>query len=173
MIYILCWVGVTFFVFILQGRVSFLDVAPNFTVVLAYYAGIRKGEVSGMFIGSLIGVIEDSLSCAFLGPNLLSKGLVGFFSSFMSGSFFRWTTLLGIIGISTLTLIDSTVVLVSRSIFERLPVSISGAAFIIIVQLMINAPLGIFIRPKETSNPSQSPLTKGRFSRKLEIFRQK
>ncbi|MBI5187895.1 MAG: hypothetical protein HZA07_02315 [Nitrospirae bacterium] len=148
MIYIL-WTAIILLTFLIQGKVSLFDISPNFTSVLAYYAGIRKGEIKGMFFGSLIGILEDSLSGAFLGPNLLSKGLVGYLSSFMSGSFFRWTPLLGTIGISVLTLIDSTVVFLSRSIFDGMPVSIGAAAFIVAIQSLINAPLGIFIKPKD------------------------
>ncbi|MEW6674512.1 MAG: hypothetical protein AB1348_00570 [Nitrospirota bacterium] len=142
------WTSIILLTFLIQGKVSLFDIPPNFTSVLAYYAGIRNGETKGMFLGSLIGIIEDSLSATFLGPSLLSKGLVGYFSSFMSGSFFRWTPLLGIIGISILTLVDSIVVLISRGIFDRMPVSIGAAVFIVTIQSMINAPLGIFLRPK-------------------------
>ena len=117
MIYIL-WAVIILLTFIIQGSVSIFDVTPNLTVVLAYYAGIRKKDVRGMFLGSLIGIIEDSLSGTLLGPNLLSKGLVGYFSSFVYSRFFIWTPLLGIISISALALIDSTIVFLLRSIFD-------------------------------------------------------
>lgn len=147
MIYLL-WAAIIFLTLIIQGSVSLFDVTPNLTVVLACYAGIRKREVKGMFFGSLIGIIEDSLSGAFLGPNLLSKSLVGYLSSFIYSRFFIWTPLLGIISISVLTLIDSSVVFISRSIFNKMPVSIGAAVFIVVIQFLSNAPLGIFLRPK-------------------------
>ena len=147
MIYLL-WAAIIFLTLIIQGSVSLFDVTPNLTVVLACYAGIRKREVKGMFFGSLIGIIEDSLSGAFLGPNLLSKSLVGYLSSFIYSRFFIWTPLLGIISISVLTLIDSSVVFMSRSIFNKMPVSIGAAVFVIAIQSLSNAPLGIFLRPK-------------------------
>lgn len=146
----LLWATIILLTFIIQGRLSLFGVTPNFTFVLAYYAGIREGGVKGLFLGSIIGAVEDSLSGALLGPHLLSKGLVGYFSSFLSGSFFRWTPLLGIIGISVLTIFDSTLVFMSRSFFDRMPVTIGVAVFIVTIQLMINAPLGIFLRPKDT-----------------------
>jgi len=142
------WAVVIFFTFLIQGKLSFFGATPNFTSALAYYAGIRKGESSGIFFGSFIGIVEDSLSGTFIGPNLLSKGLVGYLSSSLSGSFFRWTPLLGIIGISVLTLIDSVSVFVSRSFFYEIPASAQAAVFIIAIKSLINAPLGIFLRPK-------------------------
>ena len=147
MTYIL-WIGIILFTFFIEGRISILDVAPNFTALLVYYVGIRKGGTEGLFLGSIIGAIQDSISSAFLGTNLLSKGIVGYFSSFMSGSFFRWTPLLGAIGIGVLTIVDDTVVFATRSFFDRTPTSVKAAAFKIIIQSLINVPIGLFLRPK-------------------------
>jgi rod shape-determining protein MreD len=144
----LLWAIIIFLTFIIQGRISLFDVAPNFTFVLVYWVGIRKGDLWGICFGSFIGSVEDSLYGAFLGPDLLSKGLIGYLSSLMSGSFFRWTPLLGAIGITALTFVDSTLVFVSRSFFDRMPVSIRAAVFIVVIQALINAPLGIFVKPK-------------------------
>jgi rod shape-determining protein MreD len=142
------WIVIILFTFFIEERISIFHVSPNFTVLLVYYVGIRKGGTEGLFLGSIIGAIQDSISSAFLGPNLLSKGIVGYFSSFMSGSFFRWTPLLGAIGIGVLTIVDDTVVFATRSFFDRMPTSIKAAAFKIIIQSLINVPLGLFLRPK-------------------------
>jgi rod shape-determining protein MreD len=146
----LLWASIIFLTFIIQESVSLFNVTPDFTVVLVFYMGIRKGEVTGIFFGSLIGIVEDSLSGALLGPNLLSKGLVGYLSSSIYSRFFIWTPLLGIISISALTLIDSSIVFISRSIFDKIPVSIGAAVFAIAIQSLLNAPLGILLRPKDT-----------------------
>ena len=148
MTYIL-WIVIILFTFFMKERISLFDVVPNFTAFLVYYAGMRKGELEGMFFGSLIGFVEDSLSGAFLGPNLLSKGIVGYFSSFISGSFFRWTPLLGTIGISVLTLVDNALVFASRSFFDRMPASMKAAVIVTIIQSLVNAPLGLFLKPKD------------------------
>jgi rod shape-determining protein MreD len=144
----LLWAAAIFLTFVIQGRVSLFGATPNFTSVLAYYAGVKKGESKGIVIGSFIGILEDSLSGTFLGPNLLSKGLVGYLSSSLSGSFFRWTPLLGIIGISVLTALDSTSVFVSRSFFGEIPASTQTAVIMIAIKSLINAPLGMLLRPK-------------------------
>jgi rod shape-determining protein MreD len=147
----LLWASIIFLTFIIQESVSLFNVTPNLTVVLVFYVGIRKGEVTGIFFGSLIGILEDSLSGALLGPNLLSKGLAGYLSSLIYSRFFIWTPLLGIISISALTLIDSSIVFISRSIFDKIPVSISAAFFAIAIQSLLNAPLGILLRPKDAN----------------------
>jgi rod shape-determining protein MreD len=143
------WVLVTAFIFLIQGSVSFFDITPNLTAALAFYAGIRKREIKGMFLGSLIGLVEDMLSGPFLGPNLLSKGIIGYLSPFIYSKFFMWTPLLGVISISVLTLTDGFIVYMSKSIFRQMPVGSGSAALIIAFQALLNAPLGIFLRPKE------------------------
>lgn len=144
----LFWVMVIVLTFILQRILSVSGVVPNFTLLLVYYAGLREGSSTGILFGSLIGSIEDSLSGTFLGPYLLSKGMVGYLSSFMSGSFFRWTPLSGAIGVASFTILDSLIVLASRSFFDRIPVSTLSALLIIFIQTLFNTPLGIFITPK-------------------------
>jgi rod shape-determining protein MreD len=147
MIYLL-WAAILLFAFVLQGSISFFDISPNLTVILACYAGIKKREVKGMLIGSVIGIIEDSLSGAFLGPHLLSKGLIGYLSSLTYSRFFIWTPLLGIITMSALTFIDGLIIFASRSIFDRMPASFLVALFMILIQSLLNAPFGFILRPK-------------------------
>jgi len=147
MIYLL-WAAILLFAFVLQGSISFFDISPNLTVILACYAGIKKREVNGMLIGSVIGIIEDSLSGAFLGPHLLSKGLIGYLSSLTYSRFFIWTPLLGIITVSVLTFIDGLIIFASRSIFERMPAGFLVALFMIVIQSLLNAPFGFILRPK-------------------------
>jgi rod shape-determining protein MreD len=146
----LLWTSIIFLTFIIQESVSLFNVTPDLTLVLVFYVGIRKGEVKGIFFGSLIGIIEDSLSGTLLGPNLLSKGLAGYLSSLIYSRFFIWTPLLGIISISALTLIDSSIVFISRSIFAKIPAGTGAAFFAIVMQSVLNAPFGILLRPEDT-----------------------
>ncbi len=143
------WIVAIIITFIIQSSVSLFNITPNLTAVLVYYAGVKKREIKGMFIGSMIGTIEDSLSGAFLGPNLLSKGIVGYLSSFISHKIFIWTPFLGVISISVMTLTDSLIIFMSRSIFDKPPVSISNATLFFVIQSLMNAVFGAFIKPKD------------------------
>jgi rod shape-determining protein MreD len=134
--------------FVIQSQVSLFGVAPNLTVVVAYYLGIKGGAARGMALGSIIGIIEDSVGGSILGPNLLGKGMVGFLASFSSGSLFRWTPLLGMISILALTAMDGAVVFLSRSIFGTSPGSLSRGILILLAQGFLNLILGIFIKPQ-------------------------
>ena len=140
--------GIIFLALLLESRISVFGTSPNLTAVIAYYFGLKNGETKGILFGSLIGLLEDGLSGNILGPNLLGKGLVGFFASFMSGSFFRWTPLLGMIGIFFLTALDGITVFLSRTVFELMPTSMLNATLKIIAAAIINSFLGIFIKPR-------------------------
>jgi len=112
---------------------------------------MKRGEIPGMFFGALIGLIEDIITGGLLGPNILSKGLIGYLSSSLYRKLFIWTPLVGAINIFSLTFLDSSIVFILRSIFDKIPVDIGAALFIIMVQSLVNAPLGIFIKPKDMS----------------------
>ena len=148
MIYLL-WAFIFFLALIMQGSLSLFDIMPNFTVLLAFYAGIKYGDIRGLAIGAVMGIVEDSLSGAFIGPNLLSKGLVGYMSSFLYQKFFVWSPLLGTISVAMFTFADSVMVFFLRSIFDRMPVSAGAALLIIVVQSLLNAPFGLFLKPRK------------------------
>lgn len=143
------WAILIFLSFILQGRVSILGVPPNLTALLVYYAGVKYGQTKGLLTGVLIGALEDNISSPILGPNLLAKATIGYFSSlFITGGFFRWTPVLGIFALFLLTLLDNSIVFISRSLFDKIPAELTSALFVSIMQSILNAPAGIFIRPK-------------------------
>jgi rod shape-determining protein MreD len=150
MIYVL-WAAIILLTVLIQGSVSFIHIKLNLTVILVCYIGMKRGEIPGMFFGALIGLIEDIISGVLLGPNILSKGLIGYLSSSLYRKLFVWTPLLGAINIFSLTFLDRSIVFILRSIFDKIPVDIGTALFIIMVQSLVNAPLGIFIKPKDMS----------------------
>lgn len=133
---------------VFQTRASFFGVSPALTVAVVYYLGVRHGTLKGILLGSVIGLMEDSLSGGLLGPNLLAKGLVGYSSSFISVSLFRWTPLLGMTGSFVLTVIDSIVVLLFKAVYETAPAVFYGTIPIILFRGIINSIFGFFIKPK-------------------------
>jgi len=143
------WVTALFLSLFLQGRIDLLGVTPDLTALFAYYIGIRAGQTAGLFSGAAAGILEDSVSFSLIGPNVVGKSIVGFFSSaFISGGVFRWTPLLGILAVFTLTFMDNAVVFLLRSIFDKMPAPPTSALFVALMQSLLNAPAGMFIRPK-------------------------
>lgn len=134
--------------FIIHSQVSLWGVVPSLTVAVAYAVGIYTGPAKGILLGSAVGMLEDSVSGNILGPNLMGKGMVGFLASFNSGSFFRWTPLLGMLSLFFLTLLDGVVVWASRTIFETSPATMSRGIFTVLMQGMMNVAIGFFLRPR-------------------------
>lgn len=143
----LCIIAATALVILLQMKVKIFGIAPAMTVIMVYYLGIQFGSAKGMLFGSIIGTIEDSIVGGLIGPNLLGKGMVGFFSSFVTGGIFRWTPFLGALAVFTLTFVDGVAVFLSRMIFETQPAPPSRAIFEVLMQGLLSGVAGIFIRP--------------------------
>ncbi|MBA4372950.1 MAG: rod shape-determining protein MreD [Thermodesulfovibrio sp.] len=143
------WLLAAFCALLLQGRVSVLGIVPNLTVLLAFYAGIRYGANQGLLAGLLIGFVEDSLSGSLIGPNMLAKGLVGYVAAFfITGGLFRWTPLLGVFSVSALTLAGNIVTVLAKTLFDKMPGSIASIIFISVMQALLNAMAGAFMRPE-------------------------
>ena len=137
-----------FLAFVIQAKISIFGIPPDITVGLAYYLGLNSGATKGLLFGSFIGILEDSVAGTILGPNLLGKGMVGFCSSFLSGTLFRWTPLLGMVSLFLLTILDGVAVFLSRAIFETPPSTFSSGFFTILMQGFLNAIIGFMLRPK-------------------------
>ncbi|GAB4415992.1 MAG: hypothetical protein OHK0032_12130 [Thermodesulfovibrionales bacterium] len=145
---VVCLISGFILLLVLQTKITIFGIAPDLTAAVAYYLGINNGSNRGALLGSIIGIIEDSIGGGMLGPNLLGKGMVGFFSSFVSGRPFRWTPLLGMVSIFILTIADSFVVYLSRVVFETTPAPLSAAIPALLIQGLINSTIGAFLRPK-------------------------
>jgi len=142
------WALALFLTLIFQGYFSFFNIIPDLTIVFAFYAGLRHGDVKGLAIGAFIGAIEDSISSMFLGPNMLSKGITGFIASHLYTKFFIWTPLIGMVSIVIFTFTDSLMVFMMKSIFDRMPTDAITGLSIILIRSLINAPFGYFLKPR-------------------------
>lgn len=134
--------------FVIQSKVSIFGIPPALTVIAPYYMGLRGGARNGMITGTMIGMIEDGLSGNVLGPHLLGKGIVGFSSSLLSGSLFRWTPLLGIIGLFSLTVIDGLTVFITKTIFNIQFIPASRLIATVLFQGVFNSLAGMFLKPE-------------------------
>lgn len=135
--------------FLIEAKVSFLGIRPDATAILIYYFGLRNGPVGGLLFGAFIGILADSLSGGIIGPNILSKGMVGYFSAVFIAKIFKWTPFIGILGLAVLTAMDRTASLISYSVFEHMPSSPLIVIYTIAGQALINCPLGFFLRAKD------------------------
>ncbi|HEB75722.1 MAG TPA: rod shape-determining protein MreD [Nitrospirae bacterium] len=133
-------------VFLLQSVISVGPMKLNLTLLLVYYAGLRRGELAGVAIGIPVGFLEDALSGGLIGPGMLGKGLVGILPAYLSEGFFIWTPILGMLAVFTLTVIDETVVYTSLALFSQRPAPVLDFLALTLLKASINAPFGWLLR---------------------------
>ncbi len=143
------WAALVFISLLVEAKVSVLSVTPNATALVVYLAAIRGGEMRGMMAGLAVGFLQDGLVISLLGPHMLGKVLVGYLAPFLtSGKFFRWTPVLGLIGVGVVTALDSATVYFVLGIFDRLPADPGRALYVTVMHAILNAPAGLFMRPR-------------------------
>jgi rod shape-determining protein MreD len=82
---------IIFFIIIFAFQTSALhslipgETMPDLALLSAFYFGLKMKDHSGVFTATFIGFIQDCLSGGILGINTLSKGLTGFFTTFLKG----------------------------------------------------------------------------------------
>lgn len=64
----------------LVNHVSIHNIKPDLGLIAVCLIGIRMGEVEGLAMGSLIGLLMDLSAAGPVGANLLSKSLAGWLS---------------------------------------------------------------------------------------------
>lgn len=158
------WIFIIFLTFLLQTQFSFFHNPLTFTIVLAYYFALKSlprqskageyfgsgAEIKSAAFGAFIGLLEDILSGSVIGPNFLSKGLIGFVGVVaFTEVVFKWTPLLGIITIVLFTALDGIIVAGMRFLFTSMHINAVAAAQIVFIQALVNIPFGIILKPKK------------------------
>lgn len=157
---VLKWVLLGFAAFFAQTRFSVFDVPLNVTAVLVYAFGLKAlssktslffratPELKGTAMGVLIGFVGDSLSGSIVGPEIFSKGVVGFLTPVVfTDVVFRWTPLFGALALCFLTILDGALSLALRFLFTDIAVSHSSALQTILVQGLMNTAFGAILKP--------------------------
>ncbi len=65
---------------ILMASISLNGVQPDLGLILLFFIGLVYGEIDGVLLGLIIGFLMDLFSGGPLGPNLVSKTLLGWVS---------------------------------------------------------------------------------------------
>lgn len=156
------WIIAAILALLLQPKLSLFEYPLNFSVAVVYAFGIKKAmqhssatgsanvsaEIRATIFGAAVGLIEDCMTGSMIGPNILSKGLTGFISSFVFRDiFFLWESSLGGIVLCLLTMADGIVVVGSRLLFSNTVIGGRAVVELIIIQAIMNIPLGLLVKP--------------------------
>jgi hypothetical protein len=157
---VLKWFLLGFAAFFAQTHFSVFDIPLNVTSVLVYAFGLRalssrsetffwsSPELKSTVMGALIGFVGDTLSGSIVGPEVFSKGAVGFLTPIMfTDVLFRWTPLLGALVLCFLSILDGAVSLALRFLFTDITVSHASFLQTIVVQGLMNTAFGVILKP--------------------------
>ena len=71
---------------VLVDRIAIFGVRPDLTVLIVVLLGLRGGPLTGMLVGFCLGLVQDLLTPATLGMNMLAKTILGHISGRLSSS---------------------------------------------------------------------------------------
>ena len=166
------WIVVTTLVLLFQPKLSLFAYPLNLSVAVVYAFAIKNAmqhstatgssdvssEMKATFFGAAVGLIEDGMTGSMIGPNVLSKGLTGLISSVVFRDiFFLWESSLGGIVLCLLTMADGVVAVGTRLLFSNTLIGGRAAAELIIIQAIMNIPIGLLVKPgRKEAAPAQT-----------------
>lgn len=154
------WLLLGFAAFFAQTHFSVFDIPLNVTAVLVYAFGLKtlssraetffwtSSELKSTVMGAVIGFVGDTLSGSIVGPEVFSKGAVGFLTPIIfTDVLFRWTPLFGALALCLLSILDGAVSLALRFLFTDITISHAGFLQTIVVQGLMNTAFGVILKP--------------------------
>jgi hypothetical protein len=171
------WFIVAILALLFQPKLSLFEYPPNLSVAVVYAFGIKNAlqhsaasssadvssEIKATIFGAAVGLIEDCMTGSMIGPNILSKGLTGFISSFVFRDiFFLWESSLGSIVLCLLTMADGIVVVGSRLLFSNTVIGGRAVVELIIIQAIMNIPIGLLVKPGQKETVTEQTWFRGR-----------
>jgi rod shape-determining protein MreD len=70
----------------LVDHIAIFSVRPDLTVLIVVLLGLRGGSLTGTLGGFLLGLLQDLLTPATLGMNMLAKSILGYLSGRLGSS---------------------------------------------------------------------------------------
>ena len=86
--------------------VSIGGIRPDLVLIIVVYLGLVKGPDMGSLGGFFFGLFEDAFSGTFLGPNALSKTIIGFLCGLVGKRLYTQSFLSHALCISIGTVVD-------------------------------------------------------------------
>lgn len=171
------WIIAAILALLLQPKLSPFESPLNLSVAVVYAFGIKNAiqhssatgsadvsaEIKATFFGAAVGLIEDGMTGSVIGPNVLSKGLTGFISSFVFRDiFFLWESSLGGIVLCLLTMADGIVDVGARLLFSNTVIGGRAVVELIMIQAIMNIPIGLLVKPGHKDSTTEQTWFRGR-----------
>jgi len=155
------WIVATVFSLLLQSKLTVFGFPLNLSIALVYIHAIRlltvqpgdagftdvTAETGAASFGAIIGLLEDMMSGALPGINLMSKALLGLLTVMIFRDFIsQWTPVIGAAVIFIVTILDGAIVVMTTQFVMDVDINEYNAMLMVLTQAVINLPLGCLFR---------------------------
>lgn len=124
----------------------FKGTRPDFVLILVFFYSLRYGQIKGMAYGALTGLLIDSASGFILGPNIISKSLIGFLVSSIRQKLFQWNIIISTAVIVAFSSVDIFLIFICFETFADMSF-VNRPLGISIMQVVYTAGSGLLLYP--------------------------
>jgi rod shape-determining protein MreD len=133
--------------FIVPVQAVFLKgLKPDLMLILVFFYSLRYGHIRGMLFGIVIGFILDIMSGYIIGANVMSKAVVGYFTSSIRQQIFQWNLVTYLIVFAFFSALDAFLVYINLQLFTDIAFE-NMSLQILIFQILLTIAVSIFVYP--------------------------
>jgi rod shape-determining protein MreD len=126
--------------------VLFTGTKPDLVLIIVFFYSLRYGQMKGMTYGALAGLLTDVSSGLILGPNILSKGFIGYFVPSVKHKFFQWDIIINTLVIVLFSALDILLVYICLEGFAGVSY-VNRSIWSSVVQVLYTTIAGIIAYP--------------------------
>jgi cell shape-determining protein MreD len=123
---------------IIDSQAGLYGYRTNCSLLIIYYLAAYINPVRALIFAGLIGLIIDSISLRFIGPNILAYGIVVMIIVFARIKIINWTALFNFVLGFSVTFASGLIGFLCLAIFDTMPVGVSEAFYISFFQGVLN-----------------------------------
>lgn len=99
--------------------VFFHGAKPDIVMVLVCIFTLKYGQIRGVALGAIAGLLIDTANGFILGPNILSKAMIAFLTWTIKDTLFQWNAFINAMVVTILSVVDILLIFISLEIFSK------------------------------------------------------
>ena len=98
--------------------VFFQGAKPDIVMVLVCIFTLKYGQLRGVALGAIAGLIIDTANGFILGPNIMSKAVVAFLTGTIEDTLYQWNAFINAMVVTILCVVDIFLIYISLETFS-------------------------------------------------------
>ncbi len=133
----------------------FKGTKPDFMLILVCFYSFRYGQIKGLSYGALTGLFIDLVNGFIIGPNLMSKAVIGYLIPSVRKRMFQWNVVINTVMIVIVSIIDIFLVYVCLESFADMDF-INRSLKISIMQIVYTTIFSLILYPMFSQSKNDS-----------------